>query len=64
MDLVKWIDHDGGGRTGRRLEDPDGHWLVVRGMQLVKESCDGRLTWVPVKSLQPWPMRDEWEAAE
>lgn len=31
------------------------------GTTLVRESCDGKLTWVNTIDLQPWQMRVEWE---
>jgi hypothetical protein len=45
--LSKWQDADGGWHTAT--------WF------LVKESCDGRLTWVRAVDLERWAPRSEWE---
>ena len=71
---VKWIDADDGGwRTGQVVLLSDGERELEIGKYkpggggflnyetLVKESCDGCLTWVAKNLLQPWQPRSEWE---
>jgi hypothetical protein len=66
--MVKWQDADGGWRTGRMvtLPRPYNNSPVAWSCDffLVRESCDGRLTWVQRELLQDWPLRSEWEQPE
>ncbi len=67
--LVKWQDEAGGWHTGKVMlthdltpvsdMDHEGQFLT-----LVKESCDGRMTWVSNKIMIEWKPRSEWEYAE
>lgn len=70
--LVKWLGDDGGWHTGREVLHPDNSRVVSSEIVdphpkprtwkvLVRESCDGKLTWVDLSKLQPWQPRSEWE---
>ena len=66
--LVKWQDDAGGWHTGEKVISPDGFsvsWADAshRTHFLVRESCDGRLTWVDFARLERWATRSEWEDA-
>jgi hypothetical protein len=64
--LVKWQDESGGWHTGVKQHTPDGFSVSWGGPDhatwfLVRESCDGRLTWVKAVDLERWEVRSEWE---
>jgi hypothetical protein len=64
--LSKWQDADGGWHTGTKILTPDGFSVSWGGPDhgtwfLVRESCDGRLTWVRAVDLERWAPRGEWE---
>jgi hypothetical protein len=66
---VKWQDDDGGWRTGREVTLPNSHapvtfqgtYVDYEDYRLIRESCDGKLTWVLYAALQDWPDHNEWE---
>jgi hypothetical protein len=64
--LHKWQDESGGWHTGTKILTPDGFSVSWGGPDhatwfLVRESCDGRLTWVRAVDLERWEVRSEWE---
>ena len=74
MNKVKWQDPtDGGWRTGMLIseachEDDIDIWAneatsfgLERVLRLVKESGDGKLTWVRHGLLSEWESREKWE---
>lgn len=71
---IKWQDEEEGWHTGRYVLNPHGQTLEeakpIPGshcsikLVLVKESCDGELTWAPSAAIKPWPTQDEWTDEE
>ena len=71
------IAEEAGWHTGRVVEYPQikgptphvsgevafefGYASNTKCYILVKESCDGKLSWVDKRLLQDWRMRSEWE---
>jgi hypothetical protein len=70
MDKVKWQDSAGGWHTGTVIPNAihrDDAINIICGerqqmRRLVKESCCGTLTWVPLGVLSEWESREKWEA--
>lgn len=50
---VKWQDADGAWHTGETVSETTYNRFGVGHVTLVRESCDHRLTWVPV-SMFDW----------
>lgn len=56
---VTWQDEDGGHHTGREVRQPGDYRVMAWSLTLIRESCDGVLTWVESAKLKPWLSREE-----